>query len=50
MGTAMEDYLSGEDTVVSTTLRTENNAPLSHFPGLELHHPIISKLGEHRGQ
>ena len=48
--TATEDYLSGQDTVVTTTLGTEPNDPLVYAPGLELHHPIMSKLGEHGGQ
>ena len=48
--TATYNYLSGEDTVVTTTLGTENNAPLAYAPGLELHHPIMSILGYHGGQ
>ena len=48
--TATDNYLSGEDTVVTTTLGTETNAPLSYNTGLELHHPIMSKLGEYGGQ
>ena len=48
--TAADNYLCGEDTVVNITLGTELNAPLAHATGLELHHPIMSKFGEHRGQ
>ena len=47
---AIEDQLSGEDTVVTITLETEPNATLAYAPRLEIHHPIMSKLGEHRGQ
>ena len=28
----------------------EPNAPLAYAPGLKLHHPIMSKLGEPMGQ
>ena len=48
--TKKDDQLSGDDTVVTITLGTETNAPLAYALGLELHHPIMSKLGEHRGQ
>ena len=48
--TTMNDQLSEEDTVVTTTLGTEPNAPLAYDLGLELHQPIMNKLGENRGQ
>ena len=35
-------------TVSYIILGTEHNAPLAFAPGLELHHSIISMLGEHR--
>ena len=38
-----------EDNVAYVTLGTEPNSPLAYGPGLELHHPIICTLGEHRG-
>ena len=44
---ATENYLNAEDTVVNITLGTEPNATLSYALRLELHHPIMSKLGEH---
>ena len=37
-----------EDAVVIITLGTAPNAPLVYARGLELHHPIMGKLGEHR--
>ena len=48
--TATENYLSGKDNVVNITLGKEPNTPLDFALGLELHHPIMSKLGEHGGQ
>ena len=39
-----------EDTVANVILGTEPNAPLAYAPVLELHHPIMSMLGGHRGQ
>ena len=48
--TATDDWLSGEDTVVNINLGTDPNAPLAYAPVLELHHPIMSKFGGHRGQ
>ena len=39
-----------EDNVSHITLGTEPNAPLSYAPGLELHHLIMSTLGEHGGK
>ena len=48
--TATDNQLSGEDTVVTTTLGTDTNVPLSYNMGLELHHPIMSNLGEYAGQ
>ena len=48
--TATDDYFSGEDTLVTTTLGTEYNAPLAYAPGLELQHPIMSNIGEHGGE
>ena len=47
---AMDEYLSGEDNILTTTLGTDPNLPLAYAPGLELHHPIMSKLGAHVGQ
>ena len=44
--TTTENQLSGEDNVVNITLGTEPNAPLAYDMGLELHHLIMSKLGE----
>ena len=49
METAAGDYLSKEDTVVNINLRTEPNDTLTYALGLEIHHPIISKLGENVG-
>ena len=48
--TAEDDYLSGEDTVVNITLGRDPNALLVYAPGLELCHPIMGKLGDHKGQ
>ena len=39
-----------EDTVVTINLQTYHNYPLAYDPVLELHHPIMSKIGEHGGQ
>ena len=36
--------------VTNITLGMDPNAPLAYAPGLELHHPIMSNLGGHRGQ
>ena len=47
---ATADELIGDDTIVNITLGTESNAPLAYAPVLELHQPIMSKLGEHGGQ
>ena len=46
----MGNQLSGEDTVVTTTLETDNDAPLVYALVLELHHPIMSTLGAHGDQ
>ena len=32
------------------TIRTEDNAPLSYAPGMEIHRLIMSMIGGHRGQ
>ena len=48
--TVIDDNLSGEDTAVNITFRTEHNAPLAYNLGLELHHPIMRKIGDHGGQ
>ena len=37
-------------TVANITLGTDPNAPLAYDMGLELHHPILSTSGAHRGQ
>ena len=37
------------DTVENLILGTEPNYPLSSYMGLEIHHPIMSMLGGHRG-
>ena len=34
-----------EDTLANVILGTDNNAPLSSAPGLEIDHPIVSVLG-----
>ena len=39
-----------EDNIAHVTLGTDPNAPLAYAPGLELHHPIMSMLGEYRGR
>ena len=39
-----------EDNVENITLRTEHNAPLAYDLVLEHHHPIMSTLGDPRGQ
>ena len=39
-----------EDTVEKITLGTEHNDHLAYDTGLELHHPIMSTLGAHKGQ
>ena len=36
--------------VTNLTLRKYNNTPLAYTLGLELHHPIMSKIGGHGGQ
>ena len=36
--------------VTNLTLGAEHNATLAYAPGLEPHHPIMSKLGNHVGQ
>ena len=36
--------------MVNITLGKEPNDPLAYDPGLELHHPIMSNIGEHEGQ
>ena len=48
--TVNDGYLSGEDTVVTITLGSEQNATLAYTLGLELHHPIMINIGEHRCQ
>ena len=48
--TTTVDYLSGQDTAVTITLGTEPNSPLAYALGLELHHLIMSKLGDSGGQ
>ena len=48
--TAMGNQLSGEDTVVTKTLGIEPNDTPTYAPGLELQHPIKSKLWVHGGQ
>ena len=48
--TSTDDQLSGEDTVVNITLGTDHNDPFAYAPRLEIHHPIMSILGAHRGQ
>ena len=35
--------------VTNVTLGNETNSPLDYALGLELHHPIVSKLGDPRG-
>ena len=35
--------------VTKLSLGTDPNAPLAHDPGLELHHPILNKLGDPGG-
>ena len=39
-----------ENNVASLTLGMEPNDPLAYAPGLELHHPIISTLGDTGGR
>ena len=39
-----------EDTVANGILGTEPNDTLAYDPGLELHHPIMSMIGGHRGR
>ena len=39
-----------EYNVANVTLGTDPNDPLSYAPGLEHHYPIMSTLGETRGQ
>ena len=39
-----------EYTVSNVTLGTETNAALTYATGLELHHPIMSMIGGHRGR
>ena len=48
--TGIDDYLSGEDTVVTINLWKETNSPLAYATGLELHQLIMSKLREHGGK
>ena len=48
--TATGNLSIGEDNIAHLTLGTDTNAPLAYDLGLELHHLIISKLGDHRGQ
>ena len=38
------------DNVAPITLGMEHNDPLAYYPGLELHHPITSTLGDTRGR
>ena len=47
---ATEKQLSAENIVVTITLGTHPNVPLSYAPVLELNHPIMSTLGAHVGQ
>ena len=42
--TVTDNYFSREYIVVTTTLRTEPNAPLAYDPVLEIHHPIMSRI------
>ena len=45
------DRLSrSEDNVAKLTFGTDTNAPLVYAPVLEHQHPIISNLGDPRGQ
>ena len=43
-----ERLIKWKDTVANVNLWTEPNDLLSYATGLELHHPIMSKLGRHR--
>ena len=36
--------------VTKVILGKYDNTPLAYTPGLELHHPIMSKIGGHGGQ